>query len=251
MYCEAGWGTFTNEELEEKRHKGLHVINDGGYHHWIATMAGEKPENAGTMALAVAGALSESVRKDSECVFGILKRRFRVLKIPSLLSTPAQLDDIMRSSAILHNMLLQYDGLDTIGQYDDDWVLMGDNAVAELGEEVLDDNPEGLPQSMIDADVLARDKRTAFTAIQQLTRNAAGNGNRHTPVTLGTDRFLIGHKPVSDEVVEHEEGYTARQESIAQHVEVLLKKKMLYKLKMAKDCRPNRPILGCQGPWSA
>ena len=190
------------------------------------------------------------MRKDAACVFGILKRRFRVLKIPSLMSTPAQLDDIVRSCAILHNMLLQYDGLDTIGLYDSDWESMGEDVQRELEEADLDDNHEGLPQSMVYADVRARDRRTAFTAIQQLNRAAAASGNLHTPITVETNRFFVGHKPVSDEVVEHEARYTKRQISIAKHVEVMIKKKMLYKLKMAKNCRPNRPASGCQGPWS-
>lgn len=73
LFTEATWQTYRSDgSLRE--HKGVHAINDGGYHRWRETMAGQKPDEAGTLALAVAGALSESVRKDSECVFGIKKR---------------------------------------------------------------------------------------------------------------------------------------------------------------------------------
>jgi len=54
---------------------GVHAINDGGYHiRWRETRAGQKPDEAGALAMAVALALSESVRQDSEYVFGIKKK---------------------------------------------------------------------------------------------------------------------------------------------------------------------------------
>jgi len=46
---------------------------------------------------------------------GIMRRRHRFFKVPSLLSPQVQLDHIVRTCAILHNMLLQYDGLATLG----------------------------------------------------------------------------------------------------------------------------------------
>ena len=54
----------------------------------------------------------ESVRKNVECFFGRLKMRFRCLLNPIWISNEAQIDDMFISCAILHNMLLTWDGLD-------------------------------------------------------------------------------------------------------------------------------------------
>ncbi len=53
--------------------KGVHAITDGGYHRWPSTLAGPKPDDAVTSILAQYGSLSESMRTDSECSFGIVK----------------------------------------------------------------------------------------------------------------------------------------------------------------------------------
>jgi len=49
----------------------------------------------------------ESVRKAIERVFGILKKRFRILKIPLPCYNLLQVVDIVHSCCILHNMLLE------------------------------------------------------------------------------------------------------------------------------------------------
>jgi hypothetical protein len=56
----------------------------------------------------------ESVRKDIEGVFGILKNRFRFLKKYNMLHKQSQVDAAFATCCMLHNMLLQEDGyLDT------------------------------------------------------------------------------------------------------------------------------------------
>ena len=65
----------------------------------------------------------ESLRKDVECTFGILKKRFMILKHAVRLHNIEDLEHIFRTCAILHNILLEHDGRD-------DW------------EEELDDDSE-------------------------------------------------------------------------------------------------------------
>ena len=55
----------------------------------------------------------ESMRKDVECTFGILKKRWRILKHPVRIRGVEKTDKIWKTCCSLHNMLLQYDGLDT------------------------------------------------------------------------------------------------------------------------------------------
>lgn len=56
----------------------------------------------------------ESVRKDIECVFALLKGRFRALKLPILFQKQSEIDNMFATCVILHNMLLRNDGLDNL-----------------------------------------------------------------------------------------------------------------------------------------
>jgi hypothetical protein len=59
---------------------GAGVICDGGYHEWLCTMC---PVKYGITTVERRWSKRlESVRKDVECVFGRLKKRFTVLKMP-------------------------------------------------------------------------------------------------------------------------------------------------------------------------
>jgi len=51
------------------------------------------------------------VRKDVECFFGILKGRFRILKMTLLYGTRERVDNIFFTCCILHNMLHAFDGI--------------------------------------------------------------------------------------------------------------------------------------------
>ena len=53
----------------------------------------------------------ESMRKDVECTFRILKGRFRILKAGVRLHGITMADDIWMTCSALHNMLLSVDGL--------------------------------------------------------------------------------------------------------------------------------------------
>ena len=73
----------------------------------------------------------ESERKHVECAFGILKSRFRVLKLPIRMCEFKEIDDMFITCCILHNMCLDFDG------GDDGWYLGG----LQNGE--YQDGPDG------------------------------------------------------------------------------------------------------------
>jgi len=52
------------------------------------------------------------VRKDVECFFGILKGRFRILKLRMAYHKREYIDNIFFTCCILHNMLHTFDGMD-------------------------------------------------------------------------------------------------------------------------------------------
>ena len=53
----------------------------------------------------------ESVRKDVECTFGVLKVRFRILKNPIQYHDEIFIEKIMQCCCVIHNMLLKFDGM--------------------------------------------------------------------------------------------------------------------------------------------
>ena len=55
---------------------------------------------------------AESIRKDVECAFGILKKRYQILKNAITWHSKSDIDNAVFSCVILHNMLHEYDGYD-------------------------------------------------------------------------------------------------------------------------------------------
>ena len=84
--------------------KGLYVLVDGGYHRWRFLQC--PLPNSDTWGKRMSGRL-ESTRKDAECTFGIMKRRFKTLKRPSEYLEMQDVGNEFKVCAILHNMLLQ------------------------------------------------------------------------------------------------------------------------------------------------
>ncbi|CAN0178702.1 unnamed protein product [Ascophyllum nodosum] len=92
--------------------KGNYLIVDNGYHKWRVLQEPSKypttPEDTQYSKQL------ESTRKDVECFFGILKGRFRILKLPLLYRSKEAIDNVFFTSCILHNMLHEYDGMDQL-----------------------------------------------------------------------------------------------------------------------------------------
>ena len=95
---------------QKKTFFGPYLICDGGYHScWPCLMSPSKNGMPGSPEMRWSKNL-ESVRKDTEGVFGILKIRFRFLKNFNCLRHQSSIDDAFTTCCILHNMLLRSDG---------------------------------------------------------------------------------------------------------------------------------------------
>jgi hypothetical protein len=117
---------------------GGYIITDGGYQD-IACFVDPMHNACGSKEVHWSEFL-ESVRKDVECCFGILKARFRILR-NGLQYDRDTSNCIVKTCAIIHNMLLAFDGLDTFTwkeedpEYDDDAIYwhnaapQGDNTI--------------------------------------------------------------------------------------------------------------------------
>ena len=88
-----------------------YYICDGGYHYWQELIAPFKSQIPGSK-MEMWSSNMESARKDVECAFGILKRRFLFLKNPIELHSPERIEDAFLTCAVLHNWLHDYDGWD-------------------------------------------------------------------------------------------------------------------------------------------
>jgi hypothetical protein len=90
--------------------KGPWVVCDNGYNKFRCLQHPEKCPN--TQNLLKFSRMLESMRKDVECTFGILKGRWRSLKYGFRFQKTEYVDNTVKACCILHNMLLKWDGLD-------------------------------------------------------------------------------------------------------------------------------------------
>ncbi len=82
---------------------------------------------------ALWSAQAESTRKDIEGTFGILKGRFRCLKLPILIHDQQDIDNMFFTCCILHNMLLLHDERDKLWYNDVEW--SGRDGEHDIGDE--------------------------------------------------------------------------------------------------------------------
>ena len=109
---------------------GVYLICDGGYHTWRIMQCPLK--GMSDVNLRLWSKWIESVRKDVECTFGILKGRFRILKVPMPFHTKERVDNVFFTCCVLHNMLLEKDGKV------DQWVVTREDEDGELVVEAAD-----------------------------------------------------------------------------------------------------------------
>jgi len=113
--------------IVEVKYRGAWGLVDNGYHKWACTQAPGK--NDLMRKEQRVSEWIESFRKDSECVFGILKGRWRILKTGIRLEGCVPADNIWLTCCALHNWLLKSDGLA------EPWdAEIGDNDAEEMEE---------------------------------------------------------------------------------------------------------------------
>ena len=104
-------GMTSDDDGEDRTLKlrGAYVVVDNGYLEWSTTVLPLKaPCNRSELRFLQ---WLESMRKDVECTFGILKGRWRILKSGIRLYNTEIADSIWLTCCALHNMLLDVDGL--------------------------------------------------------------------------------------------------------------------------------------------
>ena len=96
-------------DVVEVEYKGCWLVVDNGYLKWSITIPPSKGSEFRTEIRF--SEWLESMRKDVECCFGILKGRWRILRYGIRLWGTTNCDNIWLTCCALHNMLLEVDGL--------------------------------------------------------------------------------------------------------------------------------------------
>ena len=148
-------------DVISRDYSGGYVIVDNGYHDWSVTV----PPFSRTNDIQEIrwSKWVESMRKDVECTFGILKGRWRILKCGVRVHGIDKVDLIWLTCCALHNWLLDIDGLSDawtgehaatpveesdwlgeLGEHDFDGVTVGrqqiPNAILRLSNNLTDRN---------------------------------------------------------------------------------------------------------------
>ena len=110
LYQDVEFDLVVDDAGNTKRFRGAWILVDGGYLKWSCTVPPFKTTMYYTQVRWSKWA--ESMRKDVECTFGILKGRWRILKTGIRVEQLDVADDIWCTCCALHNMLLNVDCLD-------------------------------------------------------------------------------------------------------------------------------------------
>ena len=105
------WYVTDDAEGGTRVYGGSYLLCDGGYHRWPCLVFPQKTgEDGSPVRMHKWSKLVESVRKDIECTFGILKIRFKYLKHFNRSHNVSDVDNAFTTCCTLHNMLLEEDG---------------------------------------------------------------------------------------------------------------------------------------------
>ena len=124
--------------------KGVYYLCDGGYHKWTCMINPMKHTSCRDDRLW--SEWVESTRKDVECVFGILKGRFRFLRHGILLQTQEKVDTAFFTCCILHNLILEADGMDRRWENNVEWDRL--NPQPNNSDVGYDEDDSARPQSI-------------------------------------------------------------------------------------------------------
>jgi hypothetical protein len=101
-----------NSVGEDVPMKGVYLLSDNGFHKWkIIAMPMKTTVNQNQKRWSQ---WCESMIKDIECTFGILKKRFLFLKNPIRIRSKDAIEKVFHFCCIIHNILLSIDGMDDI-----------------------------------------------------------------------------------------------------------------------------------------
>ena len=137
---------------------GVYVICDGGY--MKDSFLIDPYAFRSSRSIIYWSEWLESLRKDVECLFGVLKSRFRILRNPVTFHTIDDIQNIMFCCCILHNLIVSADGIDTAWEDDVAWDTLEPDAELDDCDEDIVEGPiiaEVIPMALNHATPLLND----------------------------------------------------------------------------------------------
>ena len=116
------------------KQKGCWLLVDGGYSRVAPHLQYPYPDHSGNECGWMLRTRMESIRKDIECTFGILKKRFLILKRSIRCQDPSMVSPIINTCCALHNMLIDHD----------EWCLVEGNTTNTAGLQYDDGDDDRL-----------------------------------------------------------------------------------------------------------
>eukprot|EP00965_Chrysotila_dentata_P153721 5081520-Pleurochrysis_carterae.AAC.1 len=214
--------------------QGLHAITDGGYCTWFCLMSPQRWPS--TQKERWWSKRCESVRKDTERTFGVLKKRFYLLKSGFRFSSAIKIDNAFFTCCVLHNMLLKNDNLDTMGACQEDWEEVNfaldaariERDLAQQGSsEALESNFHAAPSSAASMDIEMNDEpeTSSMTALRKLRA-----------------RFFLSAHTLSATLAENI-AHHKRREVLLEHFHQAFARGGVQWLKAASESRPRLKML--------
>jgi hypothetical protein len=105
-----------NGEVVRVKYRGVWTLVDNGYHAWANTLPPFSNNSAFRDEIPWSEWL-ESMRKDVECTFGIMKGRWRILKTGVRLHKVQSVDMIWAACCALHNIISFCPDIPSVSQY--------------------------------------------------------------------------------------------------------------------------------------
>ena len=177
LFANARYTLFDESGCPHER-TGAWVLCDNGYHKFTTMQM--PPSYCTSQEEVIFREVLESARKTTECLIGILKARFWILRNPLRLHSKTDITNLMYSCSILHNMLLQYDGFDKLWT-EEDWLSLDptesdDESVetAERSKKRFLIRPDRLLEYHLptgESDVITMVENGHFELKQALTKN--------------------------------------------------------------------------------
>ncbi len=215
--AELEWSCISSNEngvMTKVTRKGMYFICDGGYHSWKSLIPPFKDQVEGT-DLEAWSTQMETVRKDVECTFGILKKRFMFLKTPIRLRDPKQIENAFMTCCVLHNLLLEYDGRDDWQE----WLPETDDEI----DNTTDDEPDASEESGVRAAANSRYPGVDGIYTRGELRRAHPNAYNEIPMRDGADPIDGGGAATPSEVM----AFKQRREDLIAHYVALATKCVL------------------------
>jgi len=207
-----------NQTEKKVKYRGAWILVDNGYLNWGVTIPPMKSTT--TKAQWRFSKWLESMRKDVECTFGILKGRWRILKSGIRLHGTEAADHTWKTCCALHNWLLHVDGLDK--QWGSDW----QGGMGDIDEE-------DLPQSV---------RTLLATESISISHDGSGMGTGHDRIDSTEEdvQFVGSVEMIDGATVVRKLSMHQFRERLVRHFDIAFRKKELQWPK-ARLCEADEP----------